>query len=62
MREYTLNDIGFTPGPIEPLPIGEGVDNATKGELQAAYKRNREESEKLLREFEKRAGGVVMDR
>ena len=62
MREYTLNDIRSTPGPIEPLPIGEGIDNATEEELRAVFQRNREDAEQLLRDFEERqrTGNLIM--
>ena len=58
MREYTLNDIGFTPGPIEPLPIGNGVDNATDEELEEITRRNRESFDLLWANYEERQNKV----
>ena len=58
MREYTLNDIGFTPGPIEPLPIGNGVDNATDEELEEITRRNRESFDQLWANYEERQNKV----
>ena len=58
MREYTLNDIGFTLGPIEPLPIGNGVDNATDEELEEITRRNRESFDQLWANYEERQNKV----
>lgn len=58
-REYTLNDIGFTPGPIEPRPIGSVAEDISEQELKEHFKRNREESERLLHEFEERQKALV---
>lgn len=60
MKGYTLNDIGFTPGPIEPLPIGEGVDTATVDELQEITCRNRESFDRLWADFEERTKDLVV--
>ena len=54
MREYTLNDIGFTPGSIEPFPTGGGVDHATDEELQEITRRNRESFDRLWADYEER--------
>ena len=51
-REYTLNDIGFTTGTIEPRPIGSVVENIDNQELLEHFERNREEAERILQEFE----------
>ena len=60
MREYTLNDIGFTPDSIEPLPIGEGVDNATDEELQEITRQNRETFDRLWADYEERTKDLVV--
>lgn len=59
-REYALNDIGFTPGPIEPRPIGSATEVVDEQALSEHFKQNREESEKLLREFEERTKDLVV--
>ncbi|GEM_PF-4398026 len=60
MREYTLNDIGFTPGLIEPLPIGDGVDKATDEELQEITRQNVESFDRLWADYEERTKDLVV--
>ncbi|MBQ6132771.1 MAG: hypothetical protein IJI65_01305 [Lachnospiraceae bacterium] len=60
MREYTLNDIGFTPGPIEPRPIGSVVEDVDEQVLNEHFRRNSEEADRLLREFEERTKDLVV--
>ncbi len=59
-REYTLNDIGFTPGSIEPRPIDTVVEMIDEKTLNENFSRNREEAEQLLREFEERTKDLVV--
>ena len=59
-REYSLNDIGFTPGAIEPRPIGSVVEYIDETELREHFKRNREEAERLLQDFEERTKDMVV--
>lgn len=55
MREYTLNDIGFTPGKVEELPINFIVENTVnKDEINEQSQKNRQMGEELLRQFEER--------
>lgn len=52
MREYTLNDIGFTPGKVEELPINFRVENTVnKDEINEQSQKNRQMGEELLRQF-----------
>lgn len=61
MREYTLNDIGFTPGKVEELPINFRVENTVnKDEINEQSQKNRQMGEELLRQFEERQKAEVM--
>ena len=51
-EEYSLNDIGFNLGPIEPRFLDSIMEYIDEQELNGFFKRNREESERLIREFE----------
>ena len=59
-REYSLNDIGFTPGAIEPRLIGSVEENVDETELREHFNRNREEAERMLQEFEERTKDLVV--
>ena len=59
-REYSLNDIGFTPGAIEPRPIGSVEENVDETELREHFNRNREEAERMLQELEERTKDLVV--
>ena len=60
-EEYTLNDLLFTPGPIEELPRDTSAD--PDWDEEAAMERSREiraRDEQLLREFEERTKNLVV--
>ncbi len=54
-EEYSLNDLIFTPGPVEEIQRETKVDpNWDEEASLERSKRNREIGEKLLREFRER--------
>lgn len=59
-EEYTLNDLLFTPGPIEEIPRDTSVD--PDWDEEAAKERSREmwaKLERYEREFEERQKALV---
>ena len=56
-----IEDIGFTPGKVEELPINFRVENTVnKDEINEQSLKNRQMGEELLRQFEERQKAEVV--